>query len=48
MSLALRPTFALFLINETIFDLRECPDHVVVIGGGPIGIMAMGDTWLVS
>ena len=26
------------LTNETIFDLREKPDHLVIIGGGPIGI----------
>lgn len=25
------------LTNETIFDLRERPDHLIVIGGGPIG-----------
>ncbi|SEQ37641.1 Pyruvate/2-oxoglutarate dehydrogenase complex, dihydrolipoamide dehydrogenase (E3) component [Loktanella sp. DSM 29012] len=24
--------------NETIFDLRERPDHLLVIGGGPIGM----------
>lgn len=23
--------------NETIFDLRERPDHLIVVGGGPIG-----------
>jgi pyruvate/2-oxoglutarate dehydrogenase complex dihydrolipoamide dehydrogenase (E3) component len=27
-----------FLTNETIFDLRERPAHLVVIGGGPIGM----------
>jgi pyruvate/2-oxoglutarate dehydrogenase complex dihydrolipoamide dehydrogenase (E3) component len=27
-----------YLTNETIFDLTECPDHLVIIGGGPIGI----------
>lgn len=27
-----------YLTNETIFDLRERPEHLVVIGGGPIGI----------
>jgi pyruvate/2-oxoglutarate dehydrogenase complex dihydrolipoamide dehydrogenase (E3) component len=27
-----------FLTNETIFDLRERPEHLIVIGGGPIGI----------
>lgn len=24
--------------NETIFDLREQPEHLIVIGGGPIGM----------
>lgn len=24
--------------NETIFDLRDRPDHLLIIGGGPIGI----------
>jgi pyruvate/2-oxoglutarate dehydrogenase complex dihydrolipoamide dehydrogenase (E3) component len=24
--------------NETIFDLRDKPDHLLIIGGGPIGI----------
>ena len=27
-----------YLTNETIFDLRERPEHLIVIGGGPIGI----------
>jgi pyruvate/2-oxoglutarate dehydrogenase complex dihydrolipoamide dehydrogenase (E3) component len=27
-----------YLTNETIFELRERPVHLVVIGGGPIGI----------
>ncbi len=26
-----------FLTNETVFNLTECPDHLIVIGGGPIG-----------
>jgi pyruvate/2-oxoglutarate dehydrogenase complex dihydrolipoamide dehydrogenase (E3) component len=26
------------LTNETIFGLRERPDHLVVMGGGPIGV----------
>ena len=26
------------LTNENIFDLRERPEHLVIIGGGPIGI----------
>lgn len=24
--------------NETIFDLRQRPDHLIIIGGGPIGM----------
>ena len=27
-----------FLTNETIFDETKCPSHLVVIGGGPIGM----------
>ncbi|MGI9389766.1 MAG: dihydrolipoyl dehydrogenase family protein [Boseongicola sp.] len=27
-----------FYTNENIFDLREKPDHLLVIGGGPIGM----------
>ncbi|TFF25316.1 dihydrolipoamide dehydrogenase [Jiella endophytica] len=27
-----------YFTNETIFELRERPDHLVVVGGGPIGI----------
>lgn len=27
-----------YYTNETIFDLIELPDHLVIIGGGPIGI----------
>ncbi len=27
-----------YLTNETIFDLTACPDHLIVIGGGPIGL----------
>ncbi len=27
-----------FLTNETIFDLTELPNHLIVIGGGPIGL----------
>lgn len=26
-----------YLTNETIFDLQEQPEHLIVIGGGPIG-----------
>ncbi|MCR9256619.1 MAG: FAD-dependent oxidoreductase [Alphaproteobacteria bacterium] len=27
-----------YLINETVFELTETPSHLVVIGGGPIGV----------
>ena len=27
-----------YLTNETIFPLQERPDHLIVIGGGPIGV----------
>jgi len=27
-----------YLTNETIFDLAERPEHLIVIGGGPIGL----------
>lgn len=27
-----------YLTNETIFELQELPKHLVIIGGGPIGI----------
>ena len=27
-----------FLTNQTLFDLKECPQHLGIIGGGPIGI----------
>lgn len=26
-----------YLTNETLFDLRERPEHLIVMGGGPIG-----------
>jgi pyruvate/2-oxoglutarate dehydrogenase complex dihydrolipoamide dehydrogenase (E3) component len=26
-----------FLTNETVFDLTERPEHLIVVGGGPIG-----------
>ncbi len=26
-----------YLTNETIFDLRALPEHLIIIGGGPIG-----------
>src|SRR5256714_1992713 len=27
-----------YLTNETIFDLTTCPEHLIVIGAGPIGL----------
>ena len=27
-----------YLTNETVFDLAVCPEHLVVIGAGPIGL----------
>ena len=27
-----------YLTNENIFELRQAPEHLIVIGGGPIGI----------
>ncbi len=27
-----------YLTNETIFDLRDRPGHLIIIGGGPIGL----------
>ncbi len=27
-----------YLTNETVFLLRDCPEHLIVIGGGPIGL----------
>ncbi|SDL26644.1 dihydrolipoyl dehydrogenase family protein [Aliiruegeria lutimaris] len=27
-----------FLTNETLFDLRERPEHLLILGGGPIGM----------
>lgn len=27
-----------YLTNETVFGLRERPDHLLVLGGGPIGV----------
>lgn len=27
-----------FLTNESLFHLREMPEHLIVIGGGPIGV----------
>lgn len=27
-----------YLTNETVFSLRACPDHLIIVGGGPIGL----------
>jgi pyruvate/2-oxoglutarate dehydrogenase complex dihydrolipoamide dehydrogenase (E3) component len=27
-----------YLTNETVFDLKECPEHLLIIGAGPIGL----------
>ncbi|BCL54047.1 dihydrolipoamide dehydrogenase [Francisella tularensis subsp. holarctica FSC022] len=27
-----------YLTNETIFDLKEKPEHLMIVGGGPIGV----------
>jgi pyruvate/2-oxoglutarate dehydrogenase complex dihydrolipoamide dehydrogenase (E3) component len=27
-----------YLTNETVFQLTTCPDHLLIIGGGPIGL----------
>lgn len=27
-----------YLTNETLFDLRERPDHLLIVGGGPISV----------
>ncbi|MEM6308028.1 MAG: FAD-dependent oxidoreductase, partial [Pseudomonadota bacterium] len=27
-----------YYTNETIFDLRDTPEHLIIIGGGPIGM----------
>jgi pyruvate/2-oxoglutarate dehydrogenase complex dihydrolipoamide dehydrogenase (E3) component len=27
-----------YLTNETIFELKRCPEHLVIIGAGPIGL----------
>ncbi|MGE4219234.1 MAG: NAD(P)/FAD-dependent oxidoreductase [Alphaproteobacteria bacterium] len=33
-----------YLTNETVFDLTECPAHLVILGGGPIGC-EMAQAW---
>ncbi len=36
-----------YYTNKTIFDLNEKPKHLIIIGGGPIGIeMAQAHSWL--
>lgn len=27
-----------YLTNETLFTLRSCPEHLAIVGGGPIGL----------
>jgi pyruvate/2-oxoglutarate dehydrogenase complex dihydrolipoamide dehydrogenase (E3) component len=27
-----------YLTNETIFELKRCPDHLIIVGAGPIGL----------
>ncbi|MEN3379016.1 MAG: hypothetical protein V7604_4371 [Hyphomicrobiales bacterium] len=27
-----------YLTNETVFELKRCPEHLIIIGGGPIGL----------
>ncbi len=27
-----------FYTNENLFENRECPDHLIIVGGGPIGM----------
>ncbi|WP_460272542.1 dihydrolipoyl dehydrogenase family protein [Celeribacter sp. ULVN23_4] len=27
-----------FLTNETVWELKECPEHLMILGGGPIGM----------
>ncbi|MBV8826126.1 MAG: FAD-dependent oxidoreductase [Hyphomicrobiales bacterium] len=29
---------AAYLTNETVFDLTVCPEHLVIIGAGPVGL----------
>lgn len=26
-----------YLTNESVFELKECPEHLIILGGGPIG-----------
>jgi pyruvate/2-oxoglutarate dehydrogenase complex dihydrolipoamide dehydrogenase (E3) component len=27
-----------YLTNETIFELKQCPEHLIIIGAGPVGL----------
>ena len=27
-----------YLTNETVFDLKRCPEHLIIVGAGPIGL----------
>ena len=27
-----------YLTNETVFDLAACPEHLIILGGGPVGV----------
>lgn len=27
-----------FLTNESVFDLNVCPEHLIIVGGGPVGV----------
>lgn len=27
-----------YLTNETLFQMKETPDHLIILGGGPIGV----------
>jgi pyruvate/2-oxoglutarate dehydrogenase complex dihydrolipoamide dehydrogenase (E3) component len=27
-----------YLTNETVFDLKQCPEHLLVVGAGPVGL----------
>ncbi|MGH6820409.1 MAG: dihydrolipoyl dehydrogenase family protein, partial [Methylocella sp.] len=27
-----------YFTNETLYDSKECPDHLIILGGGPIGM----------
>src|SRR5262249_58182037 len=27
-----------YLTNETIFDLKQCPEHLIIVGAGAVGL----------